>query len=464
MQRAIRKLLFRSLLAISAFASSATSARAGLVDRSRAARAARGWHKLRFRDTQKFEVGAAEAMPLFVAEAARPIVAKGRTIAYAFDTPGGCIAIATDDEQAPVFYYSLRHRLAIPGVPPAQAIMEAFADKMAQFQDNRHRKTSAPHPLWDSLTGLAEPDGAVDTLAAFLSGPTGPLLTTTWSQDEPYNNQCPMYYGQRCVVGCVATAMAQIMRYWKHPATGVGSHCYYWALGGTAPCADFGSTTYDWDNMPSQLTAASSLAAKDAVGTLCYHCGVSVEMDYGPYGSAAWHFRAAAALTKYFGYEPTYFLGQTGNINLQVWYDMMREQIDKGQPVMYGTEYHEFVLDGYDAPNLVHFNMGWGGEEDGWYAIDYFPLGSYMVDAVVEIQPHQLEVLEMQGITKIAGGNVRLRWTSRPGDAYTVRSCVDLRTGEWIEEANVSSQGVTTSWTDPTPIEDMKFYRVEKKQ
>lgn len=457
---ALRKPVLQTWLVISVFALSAVSAGADPVDRSCAAPAARAWYELRFRDARGPKVSGAKPVTFIAPDTARLIVAKGRTIAYAFDTPGGgCIAIAADDEQAPVFYYSLHHRLTVPGVPPAQEIMESFADKIAQLQDERNRKTRAAHPFWNLLAQHATPEGAVDTLAAFPSGPTGPLLTSTWSQEEPYNDKCPMYQSQRCVVGCVATAMAQIMRYWRYPATGTGRHCYFWELGGMAPCADFGFTRYDWANMPDEATPTSPQADKDAVSTLCYHCGVSVDTDYSPYESAAWHYRAAVALTQYFGYEPAQFLGQTGGVDLQVWYDMMCDQIRKGQPVMYGTKYHEFVLDGYDSPNLVHFNMGWGGEEDGWYAIDHFPLDSATVDAVVDIRPYHFEIAE---IVKAQWGRTQLRWTSYPEDTYIVWSSVDLETDEWFMEAVLSSQGDTTSWTNTSPVERIKFYRVQR--
>ncbi len=452
------EVILRNGLVLLILASLAAAVYGEPVDPARAALGARGWYELRFREVQKPEFSEARLTAVFTEEGARLIIARDMLIAYAFDVPdGGCIAISADDEQSPVFYYSFRSRLTFPGCPPAEEIMESFADKLAQLQHERCFRTRAEHPLWGSLVELAGVNRVVSPLAAFLSGPKGPLVKTTWDQVEPYNNQCPMYGGQRCLTGCVATAMAQIMRYWQLPTTGTDRHCYYWAAGRTSLCADYGSTTYDWANMPEHLTLGSPQKAKDAVGTLCYHCGVAVDMDYGPYASSAWHFRAAVALTKYFGYEPAQFVGQTGGMDLQVWYDMMCEQIDKGQPVMYGTKSHEFVMDGYDSPNLVHFNMGWGGEEDGWYAIDHFPLDSAMVDALAEIRPPQKLSAE---ITKALGGKIKLSWLSRPGDAYTVQSCFDLRIKIWNKEADVSSQGVLTSWQDATLTRRTKFYRV----
>ncbi len=433
------------------------------VDASGAALAAQGWFKLRFQAGTEQSIAETGPAAVLTPELARPLRVKGRLIAHAFDVPGGgSIAIAADDRQAPILYYSPHHRLQSPHVPPALEILESFADKISQFEDEnkRAKSTDAPHSLWAALTGLSDPRGNVAALGILPSIPKGPLVTTTWNQDEPYNDECPLYQDQRCVVGCVATAMAQVMRYWQHPQQGSGNRCYYWALGKTSVCANFGITTYDWANMPDKLTVSSPQAAKDAVATLCYHCGVAVEMDYSPYGSGAWHYSAASAFTYHFGYQPARFLGQVGGTDIEVWYGMMCEQIDRGQPVLYGTETHEFILDGYDAPNLVHLNMGWGGEEDGWYAIDHFPLDSAMVDAVVDIRPYHFE---LTAILKTATDEAQIRWTSLPGDSFTVWSCPDLLAPDWTEEADVSAQSTTASWTDTSAIAGAKFYRVERK-
>jgi hypothetical protein len=441
------------------------AAHAEPVDPSRAAVAARGWHRLRFPGALETPVGAVKEAASLAPESARAITANGRTIAYAFDLPGGgCIAIAADDELAPVFYYSLRHRLTVPGVPAAKGIMESFADVIARLQDGRDRRTVSAHPLWASLTALGESkEITLEGPAARLSGPKGPLLTSTWDQGAPYNNQCPVYEGQRSMVGCVATAMAQIMRYWKHPEKGTGKHCYYWALAGIAPCADFGSTIYDWANMPDEVGPFDPPEVREAVSTLSYQCGVAVDMDYSPSGSGAWHFRAALAFPKYFGYEPTRFVGQMGGVTVEEWYEIMCEQIDKGQPVLYGTVDHEFVLDGYDSPNLVHLNLGWGGEDDGWYTIDSFcsdPLNSRFVDAVVDIRPHCCEITE---VVRVTGDRPQIRWKSLTGNNYTVWSCTDLCSGVWVKEADVCSQSTATCWMDGDPAPRAKFYRVEKK-
>ncbi len=353
------------------------------VEASRAAVVANGWHELRFRDAQDVL-----ALPKagFIEGDARPLVVKGVTVAYAFDVPGGgCIAIVADDELSPVLYYSFDSRLDVPAVPPAQAILEAFADGISEVQDSRYEKTGPPDPLWGFLEELADSPDGVSPIAPVPTGVVGPLLTTTWSQDEPYHDKCPVVEGDHCPVGCTATSMAQIMRYWKHPETGTGSHSYLWAFGGRTLSADFGSTTYDWANMPDAATPSSPQAVKDAVSTLSYHCGVAVDMDYGPYGSAA--YLIGESLTDYFGYLPTSYVDKWDYTD-EGWYRLMRDQLDRGWPVWYGIIIpaggHAVVADGYDSANKsLHLNMGWGGQEDGFWSLQKYP----PVDAVIDIRP-----------------------------------------------------------------------------
>ncbi len=384
---ALRKRLLQSWLAICVLAIPIASLFAEPVDPSQAAAVANAWYEFRFRDSQQLKIGEAKPVAAITAGDARPIVVKARTIAYAFDFPaGGCIAIAADDDLSPIFYYSLRHRLTVPAVPAAQAIIEGFAERVSQLQDSPYRTTGSADPFWGTLAPPSDPKGTLHTLGPYRLGPTGPLLTSTWNQGEPYNDRCPLYHAERCWVGCTATAMAQIMRYWEHPCVGSDSHSYYWSLGGKTLSADFGSTVYKWERMPDRLTVASSMLVKYAVSTLCYHCGVSVDMQYSPDASSAAF--DGQALTKYFGYQPTRYAWRL-NYNDAQWYDLMRDQINRLQPVFFSITGHALVLDGYDTPNLVHLNMGWGGKDDGFYAVGDLPESG----AVVDIHPDYPTIL-----------------------------------------------------------------------
>ena len=129
-----------------------------------------------------------------------------------------------------------------------------------------------------------------------------PLLgEINWNQDAPYNNACPMIQGQRSVTGCVATAMAMILKYYEYPAKGTGHYSY--TSNGVQYSFDYGNTTFDWNNMLPQYSGTYTTEQADAVAQLMYACGVSVEMEYSPSSSGAYSFKVGQALIDYFGYD-----------------------------------------------------------------------------------------------------------------------------------------------------------------
>jgi len=200
-----------------------------------------------------------------------------------------------------------------------------------------------------------------------------PLIQTQWNQYAPYNNKTPILQGQHTVTGCVATAMAQIMKYWNHPVQGSGSSQAY--ITNTykisVPAVHFYDTTYDWQNMQDTYSSStSSTPQNDAVATLMYHVGVSVKMDYGP-SSGAFYNEVISALKNYFEYDGSIRQISRTNANEATWEATLREQINDGMPVFYsgnGSEGgHAFILDGYDNTGKFHFNWGWGGMYDGYF-------------------------------------------------------------------------------------------------
>ena len=212
-----------------------------------------------------------------------------------------------------------------------------------------------------------------------------PLLSTTWNQTQYYNNLCPYnsYLGERTVTGCVATAMAQVMKYWNHPATGHGSHSYAHSYYGTLS-ANFGTTTYAWTSMPAQLTSSSTTAQRTAVATLMYHVGVAMEMNYdvaanGGSGALAYSngdpFEPSAenALRTYFKYKSSLRQVSIDDYSNADWSALLMSELNASRPILYSgrdsTGGHCFVCDGYDNGGQFHINWGWGGWCDGYYAI-----------------------------------------------------------------------------------------------
>ena len=225
-----------------------------------------------------------------------------------------------------------------------------------------------------------------------------PMLTTQWDQNAPYNALCPNGYP----TGCVATAMAQVMNYHEWPKQGTGSHSYNW--NGQTLSADFGSTTYDWNNMADIYDGTNSDAENDAVATLMYHCGVATEMVYSGSASGTYSYKACEALVEYFGYPKNI---QTFNRDFRTydeWISLIKGEIDAGRPVIMGGSSssggHEFVIDGYNTDGYFHLNWGWSGQSDGYYLIatlnPYEGLGTgggsgrgykYQQEIIANVQP-----------------------------------------------------------------------------
>lgn len=208
-----------------------------------------------------------------------------------------------------------------------------------------------------------------------------PLLTTNWSQGCGWNAYCPedsLGACGRARVGCVAVAQAQILKYWNFPEQGIGEHSYSHSTYGELS-ANFGETTYNWDNMPNNNP-------NDDIAKLMYHVGVSVNMNYGPTASAAYSHMVVPSLIDFFGYTIwTDFIDLNHQGSPQVFSEII-DELENFRPLYYaGTPPfgvgHALVLDGYQHNSeanvyFFHFNYGWGGSNNGYYRL--FSGSSYM--------------------------------------------------------------------------------------
>ena len=210
------------------------------------------------------------------------------------------------------------------------------------------------------------------TFATKATRTVSPLVSTRWNQDCYYNEYCPAtgggWGGGPCghvYAGCVACAMAQVMKYWDYPTTGYGSHSYIHSTYGEQS-ANFAATTYHWEDMPNDVWGHN-----DAVATLMYHCGVSVNMNYSPSGSGAQSSAVETALRSYFGYCGAKYREKSAYSD-ETWVEMLKSELDLSHPLYYsgnnGSSGHAFVCDGYDELDYMHFNFGWSGCSDGYYS------------------------------------------------------------------------------------------------
>lgn len=299
--------------------------------------------------------------------AAEPeVLRKGEQLTVIGYKAGGYAVIANDDRFDAVLGYS---DTALPDSLPdnlrwwLETIDKAMKEKLAKGQKKEMRALPS--------------DSRKESVSE--------LLTTRWNQGAPYNNIVKEKLGGNFPVGCVATAMSQIMKYHNYPTTGQGSHTYAAnGAGGSkvSISADFGNTEYRWDDMCdyySYLFGRPTYTDEqaDAVATLMYQCGVAVNMEYSLNGSGAYSNVAATALKDYFRYSTKfytrdYFPGKE-------WMDIVYNELSSSRPILYGgvdkEGGHAFVLDGYDEAGLVHVNWGWSGQGDGFF--DIATLGGY---------------------------------------------------------------------------------------
>ena len=342
---------------------------------------------------------------------------------YIFNAEQGFVVIAADDCVQPILGYSLTGKFVAENMPDnVSSWLQGYNDEIQFAIDSKMKATSEITKMWKELV---EGQAKTGKTTAVVNN----LLLTTWDQNPGYNDLCPYDYSahQRTVTGCVATAMAQIMKYWEYPNHGVGSHSY---TPETHPeygvqSVNYGATTYDWANMP--LSQSNAEVAK-----LMYHCGVSVDMDYdiaSNGGSGAVTAWVANALQTYFNYQPSTFRYKDDYTNTE-WVNMLKAELDAERPLQYsgrGTGGHSFVCCGYDSSNRFYFNWGWSGYNDGFYTLTNLVPGSggsgggnynftQNQGAIFGIQPIQCNAGEPSNLTyNLDGFTVTLNWTAGEG-------------------------------------------------
>lgn len=288
---------------------------------------------------------------------------------YIFTADDCFVVMSADNCVKPILGYSLTGNFVVEEMPEGvHCWLQGYNDQIQYAIEHQTKASPETAGQWKALAeGKA---GAAQTTTI-----VGPLIQTKWNQIDPYNNQCPLIGNTRAAAGCVATAMAQIMKYWNHPTTGMNSHSYRW--GNKTLSADFGNTDYDWSNMPNTLNSSSTPAQKTAVGTLMYHCGISINMAYNTGSSNAASIQVMWALQDYFKYAPNMQFKIKDEYSDSLWIAMLKTELNELRPMLYrgdninGGPGHSFVCDGYDSDDNFHFNWGWSGSCDGYYSVDY---------------------------------------------------------------------------------------------
>ena len=281
----------------------------------------------------------------------------------------GFVLLGADDCAAPLLAYSLDG--TFPAAPEAMpphvaAWLEGYRSHMALAREHRQDASAAWQAL---LLGLAPKSG--DAVA--------PLLTSTWGQGAYYNSLCP----NGSSAGCVAVALAQVMRYWGHPVQGRGSHAYYSYAAQDTLRANFAQTTYQWSLMPDALNAASSPEQVNATARLIYDLGIALSMQYSAGSSIAYISSFAAldsasaesVLREHFNFNPALYSAFKADHTDASWRALVSAELAAGRPVIYSGHNpagggHAFVVDGIDENQLFHVNWGWDGTYNGYFNLD----------------------------------------------------------------------------------------------
>ncbi len=326
---------------------------------------------------------------------------------------GGFVVVANDDSATPILGYSDSGAFVTDSIPDnMRAWLQGYADEIAWAKEHQTKvAATGSHPSSSAPRTQRAPKAAV-----------APMLTTTWDQWAPFNYQAPYYHFngydydyifnpynledyEHCPTGCVATAMAQVMYYYKWPQSETVSIPDYFWNNARMLISGLPATTFSWIFMKDHYTGNESEDDRHAaaVAKLMKYCGWSVQMDYGP-ESGSHSILAANALKAYFDYNSTTTYVQRSLYSYANWIELIYHEVANGRPVIYGGSStsggHDFVCDGYEGEDYFHINWGWGGSHDSYFklsALDPEVEGvgggnstegfHFQQDAIIGIQP-----------------------------------------------------------------------------
>lgn len=306
---------------------------------------------------------------------------------YTFNVkPDGFVIVSAWKEAYPMLSYSFTGQYQTSDQPENfSAWMEQYARQIHHAVTEGATPEALARETWNYYLFTRPED-----LKPYRGRDVLPLLTTTWDQGKYYNELCPADAagpGGHCYAGCVATAMGQVMNYFRWPDTGTGSYTYNCPPYGTLS-ANFDSTAYHWDLMETSLPHSNP-----NVALLLNHLGISVDMVYGPDGSGMYNHKAAYSLKTYFKYSPgtSYVFRDSTSMD---WDSLIVAHLDQKIPMYYAgwsvpnIYGHAFVCDGYQGTGYYHFNWGWSGSYDGYFYTDNLTPGGSNFNLAQELIIH----------------------------------------------------------------------------
>ena len=398
------------------------------------------------------------------------ISSRGETCYYVFNAgQTGFVIISADDYYRPVVGYSDEGVFATENMSPE---LKYYLDNIAEGRSYARRSSQSPEveAEWQLFAETGK-------LMSFNKGKTATyLVQTRWNQDSPYNRFCPRATGGsggRAYAGCVATAMSQVMKYWNYPAKGSGSHTYIYA--GDTLTANFGESTYDFENMKLSIGTMSPDEDVIPIAWFMYHCGVAVDMMYSGSGSGAYSEDVPDAILKYFGYTNKARLRKRDAYSLEEWQNMLKDSFDQGWPVYYSGSSddagHAFVCDGYNDADLFHYNWGWSGSNDGWFVIDEidYNRGADALFNYVPAEVFENTAKSVSNFNAVANGDdgfsATLSWINPTltigGNAIeSLEQVIIMRDGEIVKTIENPTSGAAMTYIDEAGVPIMVNYTI----
>ena len=270
----------------------------------------------------------------------------------------GFVIVAGDDRLPAVLGYSDSGSFDADAVPPA---MQEWLDGYAA-----------------QVEAIAA--GATPEVRTVLRLPIAPLLPVHWGQGAPYNVLLPHVDGSsyaHAYVGCVATAMAQILGYWRYPPRPTQTIPGYTSDEGTVQMTmpPLEPMDFDWENMhPAYYVNDSTSEACQAVANLMLYSTTAMKSNFGKTQTSAAFIDIPDVLMTYFGYKNTAHYINRASFSTQSWEDAIYDELWAGCPVAYtGSKLsagHAFVCDGYDGEGRFHINWGWEGKSNGYFFLN----------------------------------------------------------------------------------------------
>ncbi len=294
----------------------------------------------------------------------------------------GFVITTSDDRCQPILAWSDEGSLTLDSDNPGiKYWLNTYSEEVYQVIEKDLPSTET-RALWQSIdtNTFSRTDSSV-----------APLLPSRWHQTWPYNALCPEDpdgSGGHVAAGCVATAMAQCMRYWNYPEVGEGTHSFY-STGYGYLSVNYSASEYDWWQMPREIGSDYEQIAK-----LIYDCGVSVEMMYSADASGAFSRDVPDAMKDYFGYANSTTFVEKSYYSPTQWGNMLRSELDEARVIYYSGSGddggHAFVMDGYRENDYFHIDFGWSGSGNGYYLVSNINPGYVFNDnqaAVIGIVP-----------------------------------------------------------------------------